>query len=132
MAVGVKAAVRQGGFLLEVGKARGGGDYVIFRMFIKADMGTINFSYAPAIRIEPTDTRVEIRVFAPVFPSIQSIGLWVWTVGLQYQQRHLGWMAILASVQTTARNKPTGAAGVSGGQIFLVTRDDGRALQVIY
>jgi len=127
----MQLAVGQGGFLLEVAKARGGGDYVIFRMVIKADMGTINFSYAAAIRIEHTDTRVGIRVFAPVFPSIQSIGLWLRTVGLQYPKRHLGWIAILASVQTTARNKLTGAAGVSGGQTFLVTRDDGRALPVI-
>jgi len=77
MAVGVKAAVGQGGFLRGVGKARGGGDYVIFRMHMKADTGTINFSYAAAIRLQSTDTMVEIRVFAPVFQSIQSVRLWV-------------------------------------------------------
>jgi len=77
MTVGVKAAVGQGGFLREIGKARGAEDYLIFRMIIKADTGTINFSYAAAIRIQSTDTRAEIRVFAPVFPSIQSVRLWV-------------------------------------------------------
>jgi len=67
-----------------------------------------------------------------VFPSVQSVRLRGRTgrTAVQYLKGRPGRTGILASIQTTARDGLAGTTGASGGAIFRVTPDDGRALYV--